>query len=132
MSKKIIIAGGGHGGITCGAILAKNGYDVTVYERNDADKMGHDWTDIFDPKAFKAVGMDMPEREMYEFKKQIVMFNDICYGSSVKFEADKIGHITVSGEIFGKAMAHSLKFSFTTDQFVLKQFISELEHIIGI
>ena len=70
--------------------------------------------------------------EMYDFKKQIVTLNDICYGSSVKFEADKIGHITVSGEIFGKAMAHSLKFSFTTDQFVLKQFISELENIIGI
>ncbi len=75
MSKKIIIAGGGHGGITCGAILAKNGYDVTLYEKNDADKMGHDWTDIFDPKAFKAVGMDMPEREMYEFKNNMTFFS---------------------------------------------------------
>lgn len=75
MSKKIIVAGGGHGGITCGAILAKNGYDVTVYERNDADKMGHDWTDIFDPKAFKAVGMEMPPREMYEFKNNMTFFS---------------------------------------------------------
>lgn len=75
MSKKIIIAGGGHGGITCGAILAKNGYDVTVYEKNDADKMGHDWTDIFDPKAFKAVGMEMPERELYEFKNNMTFFS---------------------------------------------------------
>jgi len=49
----------------------------------------------------------------------------------VKFEADKIGHITVSGEIFGKAMVHSLKFYFTTDQFVLKQFISELQNMIN-
>ena len=70
--------------------------------------------------------------EMYEFKKQIVMFNDICYGSSVKFEADKTGHITVSGEIFGEALEHSLKFSFVTDQFVLKLFISELENMLGI
>ena len=84
----------------------------------------------YDIKEFQSFIKDLSE--MYEFKKQIVMFNDICYGSSVKFEADKIGHITVSGEIFGKAMAHSLKFSFTTDQFVLKQFISELENIIGI
>ena len=75
MSKKIIIAGGGHGGITCGAILAKNGYDVTLYEKNDADKMGHDWTDIFDPKAFKAVGMEMPEREMYEFKNNMTFYS---------------------------------------------------------
>ena len=74
MSKKIIIAGAGHGGITCGAILAKNGYDVTIYEKNDENKMGHDWTDIFDPKAFKAVGMDMPPREMYHFKNNMTFF----------------------------------------------------------
>ena len=74
MSKRIIVAGGGHGGITCGAILAKNGYDVTVYERNNADEMGHDWTDIFDPKAFKAVGMEMPPREMYHFKNNMTFF----------------------------------------------------------
>lgn len=74
MSKKIIVAGGGHGGITCGAILAKNGYDVTVYEKNAADKMGHDWTDIFDPKAFKAVGMEMPPEEMYNLKNNMTFF----------------------------------------------------------
>ncbi len=74
MLKKIIIAGGGHGGITCGAILAKNGYDVTVYERNKENEMGHDWTDIFDPKAFKAVGMEMPSGEMYEYKNNMTFF----------------------------------------------------------
>lgn len=74
MSKKIIIAGGGHGGITCGAILAKNGYDVTIYEKNKADNMGHDWTDIFDPKAFAAVGMDMPDREMFNYKHNMTFF----------------------------------------------------------
>ena len=70
--------------------------------------------------------------EMYDFKKQIVMFNEICYGSNVKFEADKTGHITVSGEIFGEAMEHSLKFSFMIDQSVLDKFISELQNITGI
>ena len=74
MSKKIIIAGGGHGGITCGAILAKNGYDVTIYEKNKSDNMGHDWTDIFDPKAFAAVGMDMPDREMFNYKHNMTFF----------------------------------------------------------
>ena len=68
---------------------------------------------------------------MYDFKKQIVMLNDICYGSNVKFEADKTGHIEVSGEIFGKSMEHSLTFSFITDQFVLKQFILELQNMIN-
>ena len=70
--------------------------------------------------------------EMYDFKKQIVMFNEICYGSNVKFEADKTGHIKVSGEIFGEAMEHSLKFSFMIDQSVLDKFISELQNITGI
>ena len=84
----------------------------------------------YDIKEFRRFIQDL--LEMYDFKKQIVMFNDICYGRSVKFEADKTGHITVSGEIFGKAMEHSLKFSFVTDQFVLKQFISELQNLIGI
>jgi hypothetical protein len=70
--------------------------------------------------------------EMYDFKKQIVMFNEICYGSNVKFEADKTGHITVSGEIFGEAMEQSLKFSFMIDQSVLDKFISELQNITGI
>lgn len=74
MSKKIIVAGGGHGGITCGAILAKNGYDVTVYEKNKQNNMGHDWTDIFDPKAFRAVGMEMPSRDMYNFKNNMTFF----------------------------------------------------------
>ena len=84
----------------------------------------------YDIKEFQSFIKDLSE--MYEFKKQIVMFNDICYGSNVKFEADKTGHITVSGEIFGKALKHSLKFSFVADQFVLKQFISELQNMIDI
>ena len=33
MSAKIIVAGGGHGGIAAAAHMAKNGLDVTVYEK---------------------------------------------------------------------------------------------------
>lgn len=83
----------------------------------------------YDIKEFRKFVQEL--LEMYNFKKQIVMLNDIGYGSNVKFEADKTGHIEVSGEIFGEAMEHSLKFSFITDQFVLKQFISELQDTIN-
>ena len=83
----------------------------------------------YDIKEFRRFVKEL--LEMYDFKKQIVMLNDICYGSNVKFEADKTGHIEVSGEIFGKAMSHSLTFSFVTDQFVLRQFISELQDAIN-
>ena len=83
----------------------------------------------YDIKEFRKFVQEL--LEMYDFKKQIVMLNDICYGSSVRFEADKTGHIGISGEIFGEAMEHSLKFSFVTDQFVLKQFILELQNMIN-
>ena len=55
MGRKIIVAGGGHGGITAGMLLAANGYDVTVYEKNSRENMGHDWTDLFDKKAFGCI-----------------------------------------------------------------------------
>ena len=73
MGKKIIIAGGGHGGITAGMLLAKEGFDVTVYEKNSRDKMGHDWTDIFDKKGFSAVGLDMPAKDKFNLK------HDMCF-----------------------------------------------------
>ena len=81
----------------------------------------------YDIKEFRKLVQELSK--MFEFKKQIVMFNDIRYGSSVKFEADKTGHINISGEIFGEALEHSLKFSFVADQSVLKQFISELQNM---
>ena len=34
MSKKVIIVGSGLGGLSCGFILAKNGYEVTILEQN--------------------------------------------------------------------------------------------------
>lgn len=73
MGNRIIVAGGGHGGITAGMLLAKEGFDVTVYEKNSRDKMGHDWTDIFDKKGFAAVGLDMPAEDKYKLK------HDMCF-----------------------------------------------------
>lgn len=74
MGKKIIVAGGGHGGITAGMLLAKAGFDVTVYEKNSRDNMGHDWTDIFDKKGFTAIGLDVPPREMYNLKHDMTFY----------------------------------------------------------
>ncbi len=74
MSKKIIVAGGGHGGIACAAILAKNGFDVTVYEKNSREDMGYDWTDIFDRKAFAAIGMELPDKELWNLKTDMTFY----------------------------------------------------------
>ncbi len=75
MGKKIIIAGGGHGGIAAGAILSRNGYDVTVYEKNKREDMGYDWTDIFDRKGLFAVGMDMPAEDKYKLKNDMTFYS---------------------------------------------------------
>lgn len=75
MGKKIIVAGGGHGGIAAAAILAENGYDVTVYEKNNREDMGYDWTDIFDQKGFLACGIPMPPKEKYRFKNDMTLIN---------------------------------------------------------
>lgn len=74
MNRNIIIAGGGHGGITAGMLLAQNGYTVTVYEKNSKDSMGHDWTDIFDKNAFAAVGLEMPDKSLYKLKTDMTFY----------------------------------------------------------
>lgn len=74
MGKKIIVAGGGHGGIAAGMLLAKKGYDVTVFERNAKGKLGYDWTDIFDRKGWTAIGLPLPDKKMYNLKQDMAFF----------------------------------------------------------
>ena len=74
MGKKIIVAGGGHGGIAAGMLLAKKGYDVTVFERNAKDKMGYDWTDIFDRKGWTAIGLPLPDKSLYNLKQDMTFY----------------------------------------------------------
>ncbi len=74
MDKKIIVAGGGHGGIATAILLAKRGFDVTVYEKNSRDNMGYDWTDIFDRKGFDAIGIPVPDEDMYKLKQNMTFY----------------------------------------------------------
>lgn len=71
---KIIVAGGGHGGIAAAALLAKGGLDVTVYERHKREDMGYDWTDIFNRHSLKAAGMDMPPEDKYSVKTDVTFY----------------------------------------------------------
>ena len=63
--KKIIVAGAGHGGLIASYHLAKAGYDVTVYERNNRDRLGHDWHDYLDMTAFSGAGIPEPDESLY-------------------------------------------------------------------
>lgn len=77
MKGKIIIAGMGHGGLAAAAILAKAGYDVTVYEQKSEGTLGYDWTDIFDPKAFAAAGLPMPPKTLYTYKEDMTFLTPL-------------------------------------------------------
>ena len=79
--KRIIVAGGGHGGIAAAALLAEKGFDVTVYERHKREEMGYDWTDIFNHNCLAAAGVPMPDEDKYEIKGDVVF-----YGPSQKTE----------------------------------------------
>ncbi len=62
--KKIIVAGAGHGGLTAAYNLAKNGFDVTVYEKEDRADLGYDWHDAMNYDAFDKSGLDRPDRSL--------------------------------------------------------------------
>lgn len=75
MSKKIIVAGLGHGGIAAAALLSEKGYDVTVYERKEEGTLGYDWTDIFTPKALEIAKIPMPDEDKFEYKEDMTFFS---------------------------------------------------------
>lgn len=64
-----------------------------------------------------------------DFKLNEVVFKDICYGSTISFIMDAVGHLIVSGMIYGSGMSQSLKFEFSADQTVLAQFICDLREL---
>ena len=61
--KKILIAGAGHGGITCAYNLANAGYDVTVIEKKKKSNLGYDWDDSMSAAAFEGSGIPCPEEK---------------------------------------------------------------------
>ena len=107
MAKKIIVAGGGHGGIACAMLLSKKGFDVTVYEKNSRENMGYDWTDIFNSKAFDDIGLPVPpEDTLLHFEKmsfvppseRIILRNedDSTDGTDIKMERKEIYNYIIS------------------------------------
>lgn len=80
--KKIIVAGAGHGGLTAAYHLAKNGYKVTVYEKQKKENLGFDWVDAMRRESFEKADIPPIADEYF------LEFSNIAYanpGKTVRF-----------------------------------------------
>ncbi len=75
MVVRIIIAGAGHGGIVAGILLARQGFDVSLYEQSSRDVLGYDWHDDFFLESFDKAGLPRPAAA--DFVKK----HDLCFHS---------------------------------------------------
>lgn len=109
MSVKIIVAGAGHGGIAAAAILAQNGYDVTVYERGKEGTLGYDWTDIFAPGALKIAGIGMPPEDKYEYKENMTFYSpDMKKGLRQNVAPDQLEIKMERKDIYSLLISHAV------------------------
>ena len=58
---KVLIAGAGHGGLVAGTLLAREGWDVTVYEAKHEVALGYDQYDSVHLDGFEKSGVPIPE-----------------------------------------------------------------------
>ena len=65
-------------------------------------------------------------KNLYDFHDTSAELTDLGYGSRIRFEMDKTGHITVTGTLYGHAADHSVTFRFTADQSDLYTFLINL------
>lgn len=72
--KKIVIAGAGHGGLVAAAYLAQNGYDVTVFEQQKREDLGHDWHDTINNRTFEYAGITEYDPNSYHMRKEATFF----------------------------------------------------------
>ncbi len=57
---KIVIVGANQGALVAGELLGKQGYDVTLYEKNKKDNVGYPWHDNMTPSTFERIGIPLP------------------------------------------------------------------------
>ncbi len=108
MGKRIIVAGGGHGGIAAAMLLAEKGFDVTVYERHSKDNMGYDWTDIFDKKGWTAIGLPLPDRDKYNLKQDMTFYGPALDSALVQnTEEDKKEIQMERRDIYAHLISHA-------------------------
>lgn len=68
--------------------------------------------------------------EMDQLRGKYAELEDFSYGSSLRFELDRKGHIQVSGTLFGAHGDQSLNFAFLGDQTALGPFVDGLKEFL--
>ncbi len=71
MVVRIIVAGAGHGGLVAGILLAREGFDVVLYEQGSRDALGYDWHDDFFLESFDKAGLPRPDASDYTRKRNV-------------------------------------------------------------
>lgn len=74
MSKKILVAGAGHGGLVAGAYLAEKGFDVEVYEKGKREELGYDWHDTIKNFTFDLAGIKDIDKKDIHYRKDNVFY----------------------------------------------------------
>ncbi len=66
---KIVIVGANQGALFLGELLGKQGYDVTLYEKQKKEDVAYPWHDIIAPGIFEQVGLPFPPSPITEKKE---------------------------------------------------------------
>ena len=62
---KIAVIGMGQGGMVAAVRLAKQGHEVTIFEKNKRGEVSYDWRDDIRADVFEAAGLPMPPSDVY-------------------------------------------------------------------
>jgi len=74
MSKKIIAAGAGHGGLVAAAHLARLGCETEVFEMKRREELGYDWTDTIGRNTFELAGITDYDRSAVTPRKDSTFY----------------------------------------------------------
>lgn len=104
MDRKIIVAGAGHGGLVAAYYLAKEGMDVTVFERNAEGTLGYEQADSVHLDGFEDAGLPVPEE--YKVKRTPLSF--VIPGIDLPPLTQGVGEDSYNVEIDRKALYRML------------------------
>lgn len=134
MKKRIIVAGAGHGGVVCAALLAEKGFDVTVYEKNRQKNMGYDWKDTFMINSFDDAGIPRPPQKNYNRSVPLTYTNPsetvkLRMSKAVSSENSVMDRKLLINYLIKYAKSKGVKFRFNT-QIICP--ITDSDRILGV